>query len=190
MFCVVGPSLSVLNNKQSARGKVKGKEYRWIKVQYEPPAVEFDECVEEASEDRCDRKPGMYFHQFVTDEMLQDIAEETCTVYRNRESQLTQLPKKLRIKIKYGNLVNGYKNCKNNFFAYLLKYVMRLIKLWSHSKENLINMFISQQNLTNGRLMCGDTLDRVAFFMMFVKVQKILTERNLMLVLLEMLSRN
>ncbi len=63
--------------KQSVRGKVKRKEYRWRKVQYEPPAVEFDDCVEEASEDRCDWTLHMCFKQFVTDEMLQEITEQT-----------------------------------------------------------------------------------------------------------------
>lgn len=63
--------------KQSARGKVKRKVYRWKRKQFEPPSVEFVECVEEDSEERLDWTPYMYFKDFVTDEMLQEIAEET-----------------------------------------------------------------------------------------------------------------
>lgn len=54
--------------KQSARGKVKRKEYQWKKKKFEPPDVEFDECVEEDSEDRLDWTPYMYFKDLVTDE--------------------------------------------------------------------------------------------------------------------------
>ncbi|KAK0147717.1 PiggyBac transposable element-derived protein 3 [Merluccius polli] len=63
--------------KQLARGKVKMKEYRWRRKQFEPPSVEFVECVEEDSEERFDWTPYMYFKDFVTEEMLQEIAEET-----------------------------------------------------------------------------------------------------------------
>uniref|UniRef100_A0A667Z5P7 PiggyBac transposable element-derived protein domain-containing protein n=1 Tax=Myripristis murdjan TaxID=586833 RepID=A0A667Z5P7_9TELE len=63
--------------KQLARGKVKRKEYQWGKKQFEPPAVEFVECVEEEDEDRRDWTPYQYFKDFVTEEMLQEIAEET-----------------------------------------------------------------------------------------------------------------
>lgn len=74
---VEGPTTQDTTTHHSARGKVKRKEYRWRKVQFEPPAVEFDECVEEALEDRGDWTPKMYFKQFVTDEMLPEIAEQT-----------------------------------------------------------------------------------------------------------------
>uniref|UniRef100_A0A3B4UI05 PiggyBac transposable element-derived protein domain-containing protein n=1 Tax=Seriola dumerili TaxID=41447 RepID=A0A3B4UI05_SERDU len=76
---VEGPTTTTQSTttKQSAECKDKRKEYRWRKVEYEPPAVEFEECVEEASEERCEWTPYMYFKQFVTDEMLQEIADQT-----------------------------------------------------------------------------------------------------------------
>lgn len=62
--------------KQSVRGKVKTKEYRWKRKQFEPPDVKFVECIED-SEDRLQWTPYMYFKDFVTEEMLQEIAQET-----------------------------------------------------------------------------------------------------------------
>lgn len=53
------------------------KKYKWRKAKYEPPSVEFEECGEEDSELRCEWTPYMYFKKFVTDEMLQDVAEQT-----------------------------------------------------------------------------------------------------------------
>lgn len=41
-------------------------------------------------------------------------------------------------KINCGYSGPGYKKCKNNFSAYLLKNVMQSMKLWCHSRENLI----------------------------------------------------
>lgn len=58
-------------------GKAKRKEYRWRKIQYQTPSVDFIACVEEGTEDRCDWTPYVYFKQFVTDEMLQETAEQT-----------------------------------------------------------------------------------------------------------------
>lgn len=77
--------------KQSARGKVKRKVYRWKRKQFEPPSVEFVECVEEDSEERLDWTPYMYFKDFVTDKMLQEIAEETnlYSVQKNGKSVCT-----------------------------------------------------------------------------------------------------
>lgn len=63
--------------KHSARGKVKSKVYCWKRKHFEPPSVEFVQCVDEDSEDRLHWTPYMYFKYFVTDEMLQGIAEET-----------------------------------------------------------------------------------------------------------------
>uniref|UniRef100_A0A3B4X7W6 PiggyBac transposable element-derived protein domain-containing protein n=1 Tax=Seriola lalandi dorsalis TaxID=1841481 RepID=A0A3B4X7W6_SERLL len=76
---VEGPTTTTQSTttKQSAKSKDKRKEYRWRKVEYEPPAAEFEECVEEASEERCEWTPYMYFKQFVTDEMLQETADQT-----------------------------------------------------------------------------------------------------------------
>ena len=65
------------NTTQSARGKVKRKEYQWKKRKFEPPTVEFEECVDEDTEDRSNWTPYMYFKYFVTEEMVQEIAEET-----------------------------------------------------------------------------------------------------------------
>uniref|UniRef100_A0A8P4FX73 PiggyBac transposable element-derived protein domain-containing protein n=1 Tax=Dicentrarchus labrax TaxID=13489 RepID=A0A8P4FX73_DICLA len=72
---VKDPTLPQDTTKQSARGKVK--KYQWKKKKFEPPDVKFDECVEEESEVRHDWTPYMYFKDFVTDEMLQEIAEQT-----------------------------------------------------------------------------------------------------------------
>ncbi|TRY94587.1 hypothetical protein DNTS_025239 [Danionella cerebrum] len=47
--------------KQSAKGKVKKKVYRWKRKQFEPPSVEFVECVEEDSEERLDWTPYILF---------------------------------------------------------------------------------------------------------------------------------
>ncbi|KAL6474032.1 hypothetical protein MHYP_G00175930 [Metynnis hypsauchen] len=63
--------------KQSARDKGKRKEYLWKRKQFEPPSVEFVECVEEDSEVRLDWTPYKYFKDFMTEEMLQEIAEQT-----------------------------------------------------------------------------------------------------------------
>ncbi|XP_028658930.2 piggyBac transposable element-derived protein 3-like [Erpetoichthys calabaricus] len=63
--------------KQSAKGKVKKKEYRWRKVPFKSPSVDFDRHVEDVSTERSEWTPYMYFKQFVTDEMIQDIAQQT-----------------------------------------------------------------------------------------------------------------
>uniref|UniRef100_A0A3B3YNV3 PiggyBac transposable element-derived protein domain-containing protein n=1 Tax=Poecilia mexicana TaxID=48701 RepID=A0A3B3YNV3_9TELE len=63
--------------KQSGKSKVKRKEYRWEKIQFEAPSAEFVEPVEEDSEERLDWTPCQYFKDFVTEDMLQEIAEET-----------------------------------------------------------------------------------------------------------------
>lgn len=57
---------------------MKRKEYRWKKKpQFEAPSDEFVEPVEEDSEERLDWTPCQYFKDFVTVDMLQEIAEET-----------------------------------------------------------------------------------------------------------------
>lgn len=53
------------------------------KTKFEPLAIKFDECVEVGSEDRCNWTPYMHFKQFVTDEMLQEIAEQTNSLQTN-----------------------------------------------------------------------------------------------------------
>ncbi|KAK5603116.1 hypothetical protein CRENBAI_000112 [Crenichthys baileyi] len=62
---------------ESVKAKVKRKEYKWRKTQYQAPSVDFIASVEEGTENRCDMTPYMYFKQFVTDEMLLGIAEQT-----------------------------------------------------------------------------------------------------------------
>ncbi|XP_051795801.1 uncharacterized protein LOC127531148 [Acanthochromis polyacanthus] len=51
--------------KQSARGNMKRKTYQRKRKQFEPPSVEFVECVEEDSEERLDWTLYMYFKDFV-----------------------------------------------------------------------------------------------------------------------------
>ncbi|XP_061759480.1 piggyBac transposable element-derived protein 2-like [Nerophis ophidion] len=63
--------------KQATPGKMTRKEYQWKRKRFEPPAVDFVEYVEEGSEDRLDWTPYSYFKDFVTEEMLLEIAEET-----------------------------------------------------------------------------------------------------------------
>ncbi|KAI2647593.1 PiggyBac transposable element-derived protein 2 [Labeo rohita] len=63
--------------KQSVKDNAKKKEYRWRKKQFQPPSVGFIASDEEGTEDRCNWTPYMYFKQFVTDEMLQETAEQT-----------------------------------------------------------------------------------------------------------------
>lgn len=63
--------------KESVKGNPKMKEYKWRKIQYQAPSVDFIACVEEGTEGRFDWMPYMYFKQFVTDEMLQETVEET-----------------------------------------------------------------------------------------------------------------
>ncbi|KAJ8382435.1 hypothetical protein SKAU_G00032130 [Synaphobranchus kaupii] len=73
-----GPTSSQYTaTKTSARKKVTKKAYTWRKKPFEPPGVEFDECADEALEDRSEFTPYMYFKQFVTDEMLQLVAYQT-----------------------------------------------------------------------------------------------------------------
>ena len=81
----------------------------------------------------------------------------------------------------FGNSGHGYKNYANNFFAYLLKNVMLLMKSWCLSSANRIDLFICQQNFTSWGLRCGDMLDKLAFFMtlMLAKRQTIQTKQNL-----------
>uniref|UniRef100_A0A3Q1JQK9 PiggyBac transposable element-derived protein domain-containing protein n=1 Tax=Anabas testudineus TaxID=64144 RepID=A0A3Q1JQK9_ANATE len=71
------PNPNETKTKQSTSSKVKRKEYQWKKKKFEAPAVEFEECVDENSGDRLTWTPYMYFKDFVTEEMLQEIAEET-----------------------------------------------------------------------------------------------------------------
>lgn len=63
--------------KESVKGNPKMKEYRWRKIQYQAPSVDFIACVEEGTEGRFDWTPYMYFKQFVTDGMLQETVEQT-----------------------------------------------------------------------------------------------------------------
>lgn len=63
--------------KQSVKDNAKKKEYSWRKKQFQPPSVDFIASDEEGTEDRCNWTPYMYFKQFVTDEMLQETAEQT-----------------------------------------------------------------------------------------------------------------
>lgn len=74
--------------KDSVKGNTKRNEYRWRKIQYQAPSVDFIACVEEGTEDRCDWTPYMYFKQFATDEMLQETAEQTnlCRVQKEGKS--------------------------------------------------------------------------------------------------------
>lgn len=58
----------------SVKANVKKKEYKWRKIKYQAPPVYFIARLEEGTEIRCDM---MSFKQFVTDEMLQEIAEQT-----------------------------------------------------------------------------------------------------------------
>lgn len=53
-------------------------------------------------------------------------------------------------KVNCGSTGHGYQNCESSFSAYLLKNAMQLMKLWCHSRENLIYMSTCLQNLTNG----------------------------------------
>lgn len=62
---------------KSARKKVTRKESRWRKAEFEPPDVQFDESADEAIEERSEFTPYMYFKQFVTDERLQLVADQT-----------------------------------------------------------------------------------------------------------------
>jgi len=82
------PTLTQDNTtKQSARSKVKRKVYQWKKKEFGPPDVEYDECVEEDVEDRLDWTPYMYFKNFVTDTMVQEIAEKTNLYNVQREGK-------------------------------------------------------------------------------------------------------
>uniref|UniRef100_A0A3B3SQF8 PiggyBac transposable element-derived protein domain-containing protein n=1 Tax=Paramormyrops kingsleyae TaxID=1676925 RepID=A0A3B3SQF8_9TELE len=63
--------------EQSAKGKVKRKQYRWRKVPFQPPNVEFYGNVEDVCVERSEWTPYMYFKQFITDEMIQETAEQT-----------------------------------------------------------------------------------------------------------------
>jgi len=63
--------------KQSVKDNAKRKEYRWRKKQFQPPSVDFIASDEEGTKDSCNWTPYMYFKQFVTDEMLQETAEQT-----------------------------------------------------------------------------------------------------------------
>ncbi|XP_065820319.1 piggyBac transposable element-derived protein 3-like [Labrus bergylta] len=63
--------------KESVKANAQRKEYRWRKINYQAPSINFIASVEEGTEDRCDWTPYMYFKQFVTDEMLEETAEQT-----------------------------------------------------------------------------------------------------------------
>uniref|UniRef100_A0A3Q3E559 PiggyBac transposable element-derived protein domain-containing protein n=1 Tax=Labrus bergylta TaxID=56723 RepID=A0A3Q3E559_9LABR len=63
--------------KESVKANAQRKEYRWRKIKYQAPSIDFIASVEEGTEDRCDWTPYMYFKQFVTDEMLEETAEQT-----------------------------------------------------------------------------------------------------------------
>lgn len=63
--------------KSSASSEGKRKAYQWKRQQFEPPSVEFVEYVKEDSQERLGWTPYMYFKDFVTDEMLLEISEET-----------------------------------------------------------------------------------------------------------------
>ena len=81
--------------RESVRGNAKKERIQMEKIQYQAPSVDFIACVEEGTEDRCDWTPYMYFKQFVTDEMLQETAEQTHLYSaKMRASQQTQLPKR------------------------------------------------------------------------------------------------
>jgi len=74
--------------EESVKGNAKRKEYRWRKIQYQAPSVNFIACVEEGTEGRCDWTPYMFFKHFVTDEMLQETAGQTnlCSVQKEGKS--------------------------------------------------------------------------------------------------------
>lgn len=63
--------------KQSAKDKVKKKAYRWRKVPFESPNVDFDRHIDNVCIERSEWTPYIYFKQFVTDEMNQEIAQQT-----------------------------------------------------------------------------------------------------------------
>ncbi|XP_077376451.1 piggyBac transposable element-derived protein 2 [Festucalex cinctus] len=73
--------------KQSGRSKAK-KQYQWIRKAFEPPVVDFVECVEEDSKERLDWTPYMYFKDFVTEEMLEEVALETNVYSVQKEEKL------------------------------------------------------------------------------------------------------
>lgn len=52
-----GPTAQYTTTKTSARKNVTKKAYRWRKKPFEAPGVEFDECADEALEDRSEFTP-------------------------------------------------------------------------------------------------------------------------------------
>lgn len=56
---------------------MKTKEYRWRKAEFDPPDVLFIESADEGIEERCEFTPYMYFKQFITDDMIQLVADQT-----------------------------------------------------------------------------------------------------------------
>ncbi|XP_036963569.1 piggyBac transposable element-derived protein 3-like [Acanthopagrus latus] len=63
--------------KKSAKKKKKKRDYRWRKVDFESPDVQFDDSADETIEERSEFTPYMYFKQFVTNEMLQLVVDQT-----------------------------------------------------------------------------------------------------------------
>ncbi|XP_049460947.1 piggyBac transposable element-derived protein 3-like [Epinephelus fuscoguttatus] len=73
-----GPTVTqAKRTNKSAKKKVKTKEYRWRKAEFDPPDVPFIESADEGIEERCEFTPYMYFKQFVTEDMIQLVADQT-----------------------------------------------------------------------------------------------------------------
>ncbi|CAK6969746.1 piggyBac transposable element-derived protein 3-like, partial [Scomber scombrus] len=66
-----GPTVT---QAKRTKKKVKKKEYRWRKAEFDPPDVTFFGSADKAIEERSQFTPYMYFKQFVTDEMIQLVA--------------------------------------------------------------------------------------------------------------------